>query len=312
MMHVIDKNRDICNLFLHADARCRQDLHEGYLVSERDYISAFCTHIRYPLGPLVGNLLKEESIECLLKSFPKVMGITVPGTTEKAFGCDGAILIGGIQFGSGREVFKLGMFEAKWPRLHGGFTPTKSEKSYRWDKDKRFSRQLSSQRRLVQQGVAVWEQFICEADPTQDFRTTSGMSNTGSTCVWHDDALGFALNKGLIGKPWNAHLLQKLLRKHGCSFQDVINAICSCKAGAPVYLEQPGNELYFGQETGKSPMVIHEDNFSDNGRQIDINPVPLFESVADIPAVKAFMRRTGISMYCFVDMRTMPTEQKDF
>ena len=296
----------IVNTLCYIDAICRQELHEGYLVSERDYVSAFCTHLRYPLGPLSRKLLGGEPELPLLKSFPKVMGMTTSSRVEQHFGCDGAILIGGKHPDTGEPTYKLGMFEAKWPRLHGGNNPYKICKNYPWDKTKRFSRQLEAQKNLLAHGIAVWEQFFCEEESKKDCTNETGMLDTGSTCVWHSEAVNFMNKEKLADKKWTPTLLKKLLKdeKNRHSFRDILTAICSCQAGTLITPRYPANtQLQFDNLSAESKSGITYDLTPVLNEIPSINPVPIFQSADNIPSVREFMSRVGLSMYCFIDMR---------
>lgn len=106
------------NYFYQIDRKCRDDLSKGMIISERDYVSRFTTFAMYPYGPFL--------------KFPVFwLAKTLPQPLETEFGCDGVIV-----FKKG-NVAKIGMFEAKWPRMQ------KSSKTP-WDDNKKRDQNLDS------------------------------------------------------------------------------------------------------------------------------------------------------------------------
>lgn len=198
------------------DCLCRSDLHEGSLTGERDYVSRLMTHITYPYGPW----------------FPKfafwVMrdSKTLPGDLERKFGTDAIIV-----FQSGGEV-KVGMFEAKWPRVIISTKPWDSR--YFGKVYSRFSKQIRKQRNWTNQ-VAIWEMFFYE---NINGKSTSFFNPFGSTCVWHDDVYTYFLaNRHLFKRNiWNNNDLTRIFskggkRKKGKNFRSIIYQILTCKKG---------------------------------------------------------------------------------
>lgn len=206
-----------------ADMRARIDLNKGNVISEPDYTTNFTTTFRRSVEDLdIPGL--DATIRLLGKS------------DEQAFGADACII-----FKNGRDC-KIGMFEAKWPRL--------SIPNYRWDQlqnktnQSHFDSQIFRQR-LLSPKITIWEMFYCEFPLTLQ---PSYMTTSGSACVWHDDAYNFASNRALISLPWIGSELQSLLmqRRRPLTISDVVSAICECSRGELIPI---GEELSaFGEE----------------------------------------------------------------
>ena len=107
------------DFFYQIDKKCREDLSRGLLISERDYVSRFTTFSMYPYGPFY-----RAPIFWLTK--------TLPQPSEIKFGCDAVIVF------KKRNVAKVGMFEAKWPRMKN---PNKTP----WDNIKKMQQIRVSQ-----------------------------------------------------------------------------------------------------------------------------------------------------------------------
>ena len=191
-----------------ADRLTRADLAAGLLVSENDYTSNFTSALRREIHARNIPGLRAR-IQVL---FP---------LAERSNGADGCIIL------SNTSEFKVGLFEAKWPRL--------SAHTNAWDSIQRSSRvshfddQLARQK-FAAKTAAVWEMFYSEYEPSlqPDF-----MPNDGSACVWHDDAIA-ASGLRNQSKPWTDVELEELLRGKSQTVGQVVRDICECKRGKPI------------------------------------------------------------------------------
>jgi len=194
------------------DKRCRGELHRGYIVSERDYVSALSTRIRDEVRTQFG-------ISCHSQ--------TVSPRLEKKYGVDGIIV-----FKCGNEV-KVGLFEAKRPQIYNAHKPAIIN-NYQWDQltaggmTSHFSKQIQKQRKWL--GVlALWEMFFNDgpigfASPPFD--------SDGSSCVWHDSAYSFMNTNGSMFRPWaTTPDLQNLLKVDCVNFHSIIRGLLICNAG---------------------------------------------------------------------------------
>lgn len=290
----------------HFDNVCRADLYNDDIVSERDYVSNLATHIRYPLGSLGGKLSLP---------FSGFTALTSPGGIERAFGCDGIIIISSSS-DDGTIQSKVGLFEAKWPRYFGGsrlfFKTTKTgkriKKTYQWDtwknrkakkKLSRFSSQIELQKTAHKMGFAVWEQFMCE---NQNGTSVDGFAANGSTCVLHEKAVDYItkFNPNLdisssSHQCWDNNDLQQIIKMHGQSFADIIMEMAACNIGIP--FTGVGNEIRVPFPTTEG-RLREETAIADTQEPLAI-PLPTGENRG---LILAFMRKHGLEFYCHIDL----------
>ncbi|RZK38536.1 MAG: hypothetical protein EOO61_07885, partial [Hymenobacter sp.] len=203
---------EIARLFRFFDATCRHDLSTQRIISERDYVSNLATHIRYPLGAYcsgnldsAGNFLNR--VRFPYKRSPRFVSVTSAPNIEQEYGCDG-IIIFSFDHGKGKVLHRVGMYEAKWPRLKKnsalivngwddiGWRPVSKKrippppKIYK----SRFTNEILRQQALVHSGIVVWEQFFCQKDVLY---RDANFRLYGSTCIWHEHA-----HRYLVDNPW--------------------------------------------------------------------------------------------------------------
>lgn len=196
-----------------VDAKCREELRTGILVSERDYVSALTTRIRI-------ELIRHLPLNCYAQ--------TIDPQYEKKFGVDGIIV-----FRSADKI-KAGLFEAKRPQV--------KQNNHRWDylssrNISHFSEQIQKQR-IWNNRLALWEMFFNEGQngyqsPPYDF--------FGSSCVWHDNADKFMHKENLIFNSWTTSKLKDLLQTDGINFYTIIYDMISCRAGSINHLDKKSN-----------------------------------------------------------------------
>ncbi len=196
-----------------VDTECREDLRNGILVSERDYVTALTTRIR-------NELAQHLPLNCHAQ--------TIDSQNENQYGVDGIVVF------RLADKIKAGLFEAKRPQV--------TQNNYRWDylssrNISHFSEQIEKQR-IWNGRLALWEMFFNEAQngfqsPPYDF--------FGSSCVWHDNAYRFMHTDNLIFRPWTTDKLKELLQIDEINFYTVIYDMISCQAGAINNLDKKSN-----------------------------------------------------------------------
>lgn len=186
-----------------ADRLVRSDLISGFVVSENDYTSNFTSALRREVNSR--NLPGISAHSQVLT--PRV---------ERKTGTDGCIIF------RNTNHFKVGLFEAKWPRL--------STHINYWDSIQKstgkshFDSQLDRQSSLT--SYAVWEMFYCE----EPYGQNQLFPQYGSSCVWHSDAFvaSSARNQTV---PWDDTELTTLLTANGTDIEHVVESILECKKG---------------------------------------------------------------------------------
>ncbi len=122
-----------------ADRLVRSDLIRGFVVTENDYTSNFTSAFRREINS---------------RNIPGVFAhsqVLTP-SVERQTGTDACCIF------HNKDYFKIGLFEAKWPRL--------STHIDSWDylqkrnKKSHFDSQLDRQNRIS--GLAIWEMFYSE------------------------------------------------------------------------------------------------------------------------------------------------------
>lgn len=192
-----------------ADRLVRADLIEGLVVSENDYTSNFTSALR-----------REINARALPKLRARIQVLNP--SAERKMGADACIVL------ENDAHYKVGIFEAKWPRL--------STHVNSWDSiqkstgDSHFHSQLCRQH-VHASKLAIWEMFYCEAP----FLTQSAhFPDYGSACVWHDAAYSATMARSSSKSPWTDADLGALLKGNHRSIGEIIEGICSCKVGEPM------------------------------------------------------------------------------
>lgn len=189
-----------------ADRLVRADLVHGFVVSENDYTSNFTSALRREINS---------------RAIPGVSAhsqVLTPSVEQKT-GTDGCIIF------RNQTKFKVGLFEAKWPRL--------STHVNCWDSIQKstttshFDYQLEKQASyLSSTGYAIWEMFYTE----EPYGANPLFPRFGSSCVWHADAFAIS-SKRIQTKPWTDTELTSLLKTRKTNIGNVVKSICKCKKG---------------------------------------------------------------------------------
>lgn len=191
-----------------ADNLARSALIKNSFADERDYTSYFIGKLRDAIDNMGITGLKSRIV-------------VLKGPEEQRLGADAKIVL------ANPTHFKVCVFEAKWPRLN---TP-----GYRWDYPQGGTRSHFHDQLLRQSNwastFAIWEMFYCEFDFTKQPRF---MSNYGSSCVWHHDALNASNGRQPLLAPWNKRDLRNLLSTHCTTIDKVLGDACRCQKGIPM------------------------------------------------------------------------------
>lgn len=188
-----------------ADRLVRADLAQGYIATENDYTSNFTGSFRREINA--------RGIPGL-----RATAFVLRPTVERILGADACFIF------ATPVKFKLGIFEAKWPRL------TSQQDS--WDSLQKstgrshFHEQLTRQSMVVRQ-AAVWEMFY--------FEHRFGMQppyapEYGSACVWHRHA-ATEDRKRSPATAWTDAELDTLLQPSCVSIEEIVTRIVSCDEG---------------------------------------------------------------------------------
>lgn len=198
-----------------ADRLVRADLIHGFVVTENDYTSNFTSAFRREINSrrLPG-----------LSAHSQVLTPSV----ERRTGTDGCIVF------HNQSVFKVGLFEGKWPRLS-------THLNY-WDSIQKstgkshFDDQLGRQAALS--GYAIWEMFYSE----EPYGANKLFPDEGSSCVWHDDAFVNSSSRNQTS-PWTDAELSSLLSSKGKNIGQIVTSICECKKGKTLPTSQMQDHL---------------------------------------------------------------------
>lgn len=208
-----------------ADRLVRADLIKGFIVTENDYTSNFTGALRREINSrAIPGLVAHTQV--LTPAF------------ERKTGTDACIIF------RNRNSFKVGLFEAKWPRLS---THTNCWDSLQISTSKsHFDSQLDRQHALP--GSAIWEMFYSE----EPYGANPLFPDYGSSCVWHADA--FAVSSARTQtSPWTDTELTSLLTTKKQSIGDIVRSICKCIEGKPYPADMMQNHL---QELGIKGKVL--------------------------------------------------------
>jgi hypothetical protein len=195
--------REIANCADWADRLVRSDLINGFVVTENDYTSNFTSAFRREINSR--NIAGLSAHIQLL-----------PPKKERDTGTDACIIF------QNSTHFKIGLFEAKWPRL--------TTHSNCWDSLQKstltshFDNQIDRQSKLTD--CAVWEMFYSEAP----FGNNNHFPDYGSSCVWHSEVLANSLSRD-NKRPWTDNELTTILAHSKNSIGRVVEEICICNQG---------------------------------------------------------------------------------
>lgn len=174
------------------DQYIRQDICEGCIQNEVDYVSTLMAYIRLffrsqKLARQIGGFKIDIS-----KGTSQVLSRSL----EQKFGCDALIIF------RARNKAKVCMFEAKYPKIksYGYWDWHQDDKNYtNWQKQQisHFHHQLKRQEKW-DKAAFIWELFINDCYPSNSLNF---LDNYGSTCIWHKDA--YAYSQDYIGDEYN-------------------------------------------------------------------------------------------------------------
>jgi len=186
-----------------ADRLVRSDLIKGFVVTENDYTSNFTSALRREINSRgVPGLAAHSQV--------------LTPVVERKTGTDACIIF------RNKDHFKVGLFEAKWPRLS---THTNCWDSIQKSTSKsHFDSQLGRQHALS--GPAVWEMFYSE----EAYGSNPMFPMYGSSCVWHADAFAASSARAQT-KPWSDAELATVLGASKRTIGDIVRSVCECIEG---------------------------------------------------------------------------------
>lgn len=188
-----------------ADRLVRADLISGFVVCENDYTSNFTSALRREINSRAIPGISAHS-QVLT---PRV---------ERKTGTDGCIIF------RSQSHFKVGLFEAKWPRLS---THTNCWDSLQKSTSKsHFDSQIDRQRALSD--YAIWEMFYSE----EPYGSNVLFPHFGSACIWHLEALA-ASSLRTQTVPWTDTELATILGTSMRGIGEIFRSICTCTQGRP-------------------------------------------------------------------------------
>lgn len=203
--HII---KAITDSAIQVDSLTRDALANGIIADENDYTSCFIKELR------------DTILKCSIPGL-RALVVVLKAPEERRLGADAKIVL------ANSTHFKVCVFEAKWPRLK---TPT-----HVWDSKQaatggsHFHDQLKRQSSWANK-FAIWEMFYCEwHQQTQP----SYMSDSGSSCVWHEHAFNASNSRQPPLALWNNNDLQGLLSTHRTTIDQVLDEVCRCQKGKP-------------------------------------------------------------------------------
>lgn len=189
-----------------ADREVRTDLQLGYIAGENDYTSNFTGTLRRKIN--AANMTGLQATSFVLNA-----------ALERQFGADACIV-----FANDTE-FKIGLFEAKWPRL--------TTRVDYWDALQRSSGISHFDSQLARQAVllprfAIWEMFYMEhpfgAGPPR-------FPMHGSACFWSKDVQPVSAGRTQTS-PWTDAELLALAPVHDIGH--IVGEICRCHVGTAI------------------------------------------------------------------------------
>lgn len=239
--------RVVANISYAADRATRQELCQGIVVGERDYMSALATRIRDAWLP-IGNAYAYSR--------------PLSHDEEGALGCDLLIMI------HDNHGAKLCLIEAKWPRVA-------TKPNYRWDKLQKingnqvshFSDQLSRQRRVLPD-VFIAEMFLMETPPGTK---STLLDDFGATLVPHEQAWSFDAAYRAKNLPWSNKDFWELMgfsRKKAMNLDDLMYGLASSQIGQPLPILAGGVSVSIAGATKLLSIPTSIDRLSQMGQEI--------------------------------------------
>jgi hypothetical protein len=195
----------IASIAYAEDHKCRLDLSQSILVSERDYVSSLTKGIR--------DFWHYRGLPCFAHSQ------TLQTHHERRFGCDAIIVV------KQNNTARICLFEAKWIRFDN-----------RWDSFQgksnisHFSHQLQRQSKWIKQ-AAIWELFIVAHEPKKE---PPHFDSWASTCIWHKDTYQFDKTYRSSKSLWTDSELEELVSsKSGKqnNLKSMLQVACQQKKG---------------------------------------------------------------------------------
>jgi len=161
----------ISNFIYYIDSICRNDFHIDNIVNERDYVSNFSCHIRYPNGIIKRKALIQPLIFCS----------TSNASIEQIYGIDSIIIF------KKNDECKIGGFESKV--LKKKYFDSINKTKYK-PRISRFTSQLERQK-LICNSIVVWEMFF---NKEKLGSSNFNLDKYGSTCIMHTDCINYYNN----------------------------------------------------------------------------------------------------------------------
>lgn len=283
----------IAKVFYDEDAICREDLAYGKIIDERDYVSNLTLGIRRNTATK-GFISYSQALE---------------GSYEKKIGCDAVFVFKST--GPEGVQYKVGLFEAKWPRVA-------IKSNYKWDypqksqdKVSHFSSQITRQASFSDQAV-IWEMFFLEIPrgrPHHYFDTE------GSSCIRHKPAFEHS-NKN-NSRVWNNADLDTVMYDHCENIQHIIQDMIMCHSGPPLGGDNNGlvnveaQTGFIGFEYLTLDRLLDRLDSKEPSKSLQI-PVPLDNPNEDTfrERVDRFFKEYGLMNYFFLDLERLDDPQK--
>lgn len=262
----------LANYFYEIDQQCRKDLNENLLISERDYVSRFTTLAMYPNG------IKKGRTSIFTSQ-------TLPSIYEQKFGCDGILI-----FKKSNEV-KVGMFEAKWPRMRKA-EDYGTTKITHWDNvvgsTSRFSSELKRQSK-ISKNVVIWEMFFNDSVPV----VSLPFDAKGSACVLLDVAEDYDLkirkrsSKAWTKKDLKALLNQNISKSKPKNIQELLVEMLTCNIGKKIPVDNSSNSFKITVETSNAELITAKHlSALKNMSNRDISRLALLDFKSDVHLIR--------------------------
>ena len=272
---MINTKNNIASLIYKADMQVRDDLINGKIADEREYMSRLITLIQYPHG-IRKNDLGYNSY---------YLSRTLNPRHERRFGCD---IFFSFRY---RNVVKLLCIESKNLQFRGNDD---------WDNFdntsfmSRFTRQIKKQISLQKQGILVYEMFL---NDQFKYFSMPGYDKNGSSLVKHSIANNYCIkNIDINPRKWFWEDIDQIVRIESTlgisNLKTVILNILDCKIGNKLGLNTNIGEDIFS-------FTIDDEEFQlpiPNLKDIRANE-PISEKI--IRQANDFMERFGISNLAF-------------
>lgn len=273
----------IAKSFYTEDKSCRSDLCKGNIIDERDYVSNFTNRIR-------NNVSSKGFV-----SYARVLS----GSEERRLGCDAIIVLKSTtQYN--QDKYKIGLFEAKWPRVTHA-------PDYAWDYHPQnmnnipshFSSQIQRQHSYRTNAV-IWEMFFLELHPGKSHQR---FDIDGSSCVRHDPAYSKMIAMG--SNRWTNQDLDNAMQNDCENIQHIVQDMIMCQAGVPLDDDDNGT-IVLESESGS------DDIDYDVPGKLQI-PVPILGIDDSFMAARAdkFIKENGLQSYLYIDLNTSEDPHKN-